>query len=331
MISNVMMLLIEKLAADGRVSEAEAVDVRRAIFPDGAVSRAEAEALFVLNERVGDDDQTWNDCFVEAICDHLMLADQPEGHVTDAGAEWLERRIGGDGVLERRTELELVLKLMEKAQSCPARLHEFARKMVSRAVLEGKGYEGRDPRIVAGQIGEAEVGMIRRVLFASAGAGNIAVTREEAEWLFEIDEATEGHAHVAAWRELFVSAIMNHLFGAGPSSLLNRQAMIDRANWLGKPAFSGGAGGFLSRVLGGVTGGGVQGYMERAQQNDALGGQYAHLKRREVETHVAEALDTAEAAWLVTRMRADGRRTANEQALVDAVKAAKGDGALKSA
>ena len=46
---------------------------------------------------------------------------------------------------------------------------------------------------------------------------------------------------------------------------------------------------------------------------------------------VAEALETSEAAWLVTRIRADGRRTANEQALVEAVKAAKGEDALKSA
>ena len=35
MISNVMMSLIEKLAADGRISADEALDVRRAIFPDG--------------------------------------------------------------------------------------------------------------------------------------------------------------------------------------------------------------------------------------------------------------------------------------------------------
>ena len=45
---------------------------------------------------------------------------------------------------------------------------------------------------------------------------------------------------------------------------------------------------------------------------------------------MAEALDAAEAKWLMDRINADARRTANEQALVDAVKAAKGD-VLKSA
>jgi hypothetical protein len=326
MIPNVMMLLIEKLAADGRISQAEALDVRRAIFPDGAVSRGEAEALFALNERVGGDDPAWNSCFVEAIFDHLTLAEEPKGHVTEEGAAWLENRIHRDAVIELSTELELVMKLCEKAESCPTRIHEMARKLVKRAVLEGKGYEGRDPKLVPGQIGETELSLIRRVLFAAAGAGNVAVMRDEAEWLFEIDEATEGRAHVAGWRDLFVSAVMNHLFAVGPSSLLNRDAMMKRAAWLNKPTSSGGVGGFIARVMEG----GVKGFKEKATQANPIAAQFAHVDRRHVEAHVAEALDTAEAAWLVTRIRADRRRTANEQALVDAVNAAKG-GALKSA
>lgn len=326
MIPNVMMLLIEKLAADGRISQAEALDVRRAIFPDGAVSRGEGEALFALNESVGGDDPAWNACFVEAICDHLMLAEEPKGHVTEEGATWLENRIHRDAVIELSTEIELVMKLCEKAESCPTRIHEMARRLVKRAVLEGKGYEGRDPKLVPGQIGETELALIRSVLFAAAGAGNVAVTRDEAEWLFEIDEATEGRAHVSGWRDLFVSAVMNHLFAVGPSSLLDRDAMMKRAAWLNKPVAKGGIGSFLSRVVAG----GKKGFEEKAKQLNPIEAQFAHVDRRHVEAHVAEALDTAEAAWLVTRIRADRRRTANEQALVDAVNAAKGN-ALKSA
>ncbi|CAN0368723.1 unnamed protein product, partial [Phaeothamnion confervicola] len=297
-----MMMLIEKLAADGRISDTEAVEVRRAIFPDGAVSRAEAEALFHLNERVKGDDPAWDACFVEAICDHLMLADEPQGHVTEEGAYWLETRIGRDGVVEGPTELELVLKLMEKAQSCPTRLHEFARKSALHAIRQN-----------GGTIGEFDLVIIRRVLFAAAGAGNIAITREEAEWLFEIDEATAGNPHVSGWRDLFVSAVMNHLFAAGPSSLLDRDSMLRRANWLNSSP-AGGTGAFLSRLIGRLSDGGVEGYASRAKY-DAAEQQHAYLDQRAVEAHVAEALDTGEAAWLVARMRRDGRRTVNEQAL----------------
>lgn len=325
MIPNVMMALVEKLAADGRISAEEALDVRRAIFPDGAVSRQEAEALFALNERVGGDDPAWNACFVEAICDHLLLAEEPKGHVSDEGAAWLENRIGRDCVLEGPTELALLLNLLEKAESCPVRLSELARVYVGHAVLSGKGYEGRDPALVPGQIGDHELKLIGRVLFAAAGAGNVSVTRDEAEWLFELDAATEGRAHVAGWRDLFVSALMNHLFAAGPSSLLDRDAMMGRAQWL--KAGNGGLGAFFGRIFAG----GREGFVNNVEQANARDAMATHVNKREGEARVAEALDTSEAAWLVTRIRADGRRTANEQALVEAVRAAKGEDALKSA
>ena len=326
MIPNTMLALIEKLAADGRIAAEEALDVRRAVFPDGAVSRGEAEALFNLNDRVGDDDTSWNVCFIEAICDHLTLAQEPQGHVTDEGAAWLESRISHDGVIESVTELELLLKLLERAESCPARLHELARDWVSRAVLAGKGYEGRDHSLVPGQIGETELAMIRRVLFAAAGAGNVAVTREEAEWLFDLDTATEGFAHVAGWRDLFVSAVMNHLFAVGPSALLERGEMMRRASWLDAQG-SGGAGHLLRRTLGRLGGG----HSELLADIMYSGSAAKHVERRQAEATLAEALTTPEAAWLVARIRADSRRTANEQALLDAVKAAKGDELLKSA
>jgi hypothetical protein len=325
MIPNVMMALVEKLAADGRISAEEALDVRRAIFPDGAVSRQEAEALFALNERVGGDDPAWNACFVEAISDHLLLAQEPKGHVTDEGAAWLESRIGRDCVLEGPTELQLLLNLLEKAESCPARLSELARVYVGNAVLSGKGSEGRDPALVPGQIGENELKLISRVLFAAAGAGNVFVTRDEAEWLFDLDAATEGRAHVAGWRDLFVSALMNHLFAAGPSGLLDRDAMLGRAEWL--KTGSGGLGAFFGRIFAG----GREGYLNNVEQPNARDAMDTHMQKRDGQARVAEALETSEAAWLVTRIRADGRRTANEQALVEAVRAAKGEDALKSA
>jgi hypothetical protein len=321
----VLHTLIEKLAADKRISAEEAVEVRRAVFPDGVISRPEAEMLFTLNERVSGDDQAWTDAFVEAICDHLLLGDAPEGHVTEEGAAWLESRIGRDAVLERETELELLLKLLEKAESTPPRLQELARLYVSRAVLEGKGYTGRDPALVPGQIGETELAMIRRALFAVGGAGDVAVTRAEAEWLFDLDAATEGRAHAPGWRDLFVSGVMNHLFAAGPSALLRRDDMMQRARWLNAEHKSG-VGSFLGRVFDG----GYDRFGEKVRQENPVEAMEAHNLEREAQAHVAAALDTDEAAWLVTRIRADRRKTVNEQALLDAVKGVHGE-ALKSA
>jgi hypothetical protein len=328
MIPNTMLALVDKLAEDGRVTGEEALQVRRAVFPDGTVTRGEAEALFILNERVSGDDVAWNACFVEAIGDHLTLATEPQGHVSDEGAAWLESRIARDGVLEGPTELDLVLKLLERADSVPARLQELARSYVTRAVLTGKGYEGRDIALVPGQIGDAELAMIKNVLYASGGAGDLSVTREEAEWLFDLDAATEGRAHVSGWRDVFVSAIMNHLFAAGPSALMDRGDMLRRQSWLRERGKAGGLSWFLKGALQGLRRGDAEFAREKDFDYTAAN---EHHRNRIVETMVADALTTPEAAWLVTRIRADGRRTANEQALADAVNAAKNADVLKSA
>ncbi len=77
--------------------------------------------------------------------------------------------------------------------------------------------------------------------------GASPLTRDEAEWLFDLDTAAKGYAHVTGWRDLFVSAIMNHLFAAGPSDRLERGAMLRRTAWLKAPEQ--GIGAFFARAF----------------------------------------------------------------------------------
>ena len=84
-------------------------------------------------------------------------------------------------------------------------------------MLAGEGYEGRDAKLVPGQIGETELQLIRRVLFAAGGAGNLGDARR-GRMAVRVGCGDEGKAHVAGWRELFISGVMNHLFAAGSSS-----------------------------------------------------------------------------------------------------------------
>ena len=104
--------------------------------------------------------------------------------------------------------------------------------------------------------------------------------------------------------------------------------MLRRQSWLRERGKTGGIGWFLNGALQGLR----KGEAEVARDVD-YGYVVAneHNERRAVEAGIAEALTTPEAAWLVTRIRADGRRTANEQALVEAVNAAKNVDVLKSA
>ncbi len=316
--SDILNALTEALSTDGRVTEAETLAVRRAIFADGAVSRAEAEMLFDLNERCEGDDPAWNACFVEAICDHLLLGAAPEGHVTDADARWLLDRIERDGQLEGPTELELLARLCEKAESCPPVLIRLARHSVQRAIIDGHGYHGRDPSTAPGAIGPAEVTLIRRALYA----GDAFVSREEAEWLFELDEATHGAPSDAGWPQLFVAAILNHLRAPAPSALLDRNAMIGRAERLTQP--TGGVLGVFARMLSS----GSDSYWSAIRQRDV---QKEHLAAREQAAIDADKIEASETGWLFERIARDGRRTPNEAALLEAIRAEAGRAELAGA
>ena len=52
--------------------------------------------------------------------------------------------------------------------------------------------------------------LIRRYLFAAGGDGNVAVTRREAELLFDINDALPDGPEAPEWTALFVQGIVNH-------------------------------------------------------------------------------------------------------------------------
>jgi hypothetical protein len=317
MIPAPLLQMAEIYAADGRVMPDEAAKLRASLFPDGAVTRAEAEALFVLNDRVADDDLDWRRAFAEAVADHLIDGGEPRGHVTEEGASWLESRIAADGQLKRGTELEVVLKALERAESAPAHLARLARDYVGRAVLAQEDIVGGNRDRVPGQIKACEVALIRRVLHASAASGGVWVTREEAEWLFSLDEATLGYAHDPAWQDVFVKGMLNHLFAPAPDALHDRDASMKRDAWLSEAAPAN-PGKFWARAFAG----GVSGFGKRVRQPGAIDAMADHYAGRVEAAVAAEAFDLAEATYVSVRVRKDGRRSPNEQALLAAIKEA---------
>ena len=59
--------------------------------------------------------------------------------------------------------------------------------------------------------------MIRRLIYGSGSQRGIAVSRAEAEFLFELNRATAGADNDPAWRDLFVKAITMHVLYGGDS------------------------------------------------------------------------------------------------------------------
>ena len=89
-------------------------------------------------------------------------------------------------------ELELLVKVLETAKFSTEGLVSFALDQVSHAVIEGEGPLVRGGDLVPGVIGEAEVDLLRRILYAFGGDGNVGITRSEAEVLFTLNDATAG-------------------------------------------------------------------------------------------------------------------------------------------
>ena len=191
------------------VSADELRSLRAQVWADGSVSAPEAEKLFAINRSV-EPSPDWTNFFVEAICEFMLSQGEPRGYVTEDEATWLIRQISSDGRIETRAELELVVKLLDHADYAPGSLRRFALGSIEQTILTGVG-PTRDGPAKPACIDAAEVGLIRRLIFAPAGDGPAKVSAAEAEMLFRLKDATLGQDNSPEWKKLFVQGVANHL------------------------------------------------------------------------------------------------------------------------
>ena len=152
---------------------------------------------------------------------------------------------------------------------------------------------------------------IRRILFAFGGDGNIAVTRDEAEVLFDINDASATAENDPAWNDLFVKAIANFMMAASGYQAPSRQEALRREDWLDEPSARR-LGGFFSRM----AAGGLRGALNAYRQPDMEQAWAARNKSMEAAIKSAETISAEEAEWLARRMGRDGTFHENEKALL---------------
>jgi hypothetical protein len=306
---------IAEIKARGSIKDADVLKVRRNYYDDGIITPEEADAIFALNDACPVQDPAWADCFIETITDYLVEQAEPHGYLTAENAQWLIDRIAGDGRVETKTELELLVNVLDKARWAPQSLVRFALEQVRTAVIDGTGPLRSGKTLEPGRVCEAEVDLMRRILYSFGGDGNIAVTRPEAEVLFDIDEATAAADNHPAWTDLFVKAIASCVMAASgyaspPREVaLARDAWLDRRGDLSLEAMLGGMGAGLNGLFGG--------YREQTEEEQAI----ARLTQQKIEIVTHEAVTAAEAAWLAERIGRDGKLTPNERALLTFLKA----------
>lgn len=295
--------LAQALASVGQGGYVAAKDVtllRQSVFKDGIVSADELDALFALGERAPEGDADWAHFFAEAAADFYLREQEPHGYLTDDEFRTLRARVSRDGAGASALELGLLIKLLETAKQTPDAMSDFVGEQIKSCVAGKKG----GPRVSA-----QDAVLIRRFIFAVGGAGNVAVTRREAELLFDIADMTSGAKNDAAWTELFVKAVANHLMahiGYEPPSLEEASAsqafMSDNSVNVGR---------FFQRMIQGSLSGLRPAEPATQAQKNA---------ERAVAAAAAERINETEADWVAERIGRDGALHPAERALIEHLK-----------
>jgi len=306
-----LQAMVAMIAEGGRIGADEVLALRRVIYgEDGLVARGEAQDLFRLDRLCQDKAPEWTELFVEAISDFVVFQEKPRGHVSAESATWLVQMISEDGVVDSRTELEMVVAVLEKAKSSPEQLSAFALGQVALAVTAGEGPLAKGRALSPGMIGADEVELMRRILFAFGGDGNVAISRSEADMLLKVNDHTVEEMNDPAWNELFVKAIANFVLSASGYEPPSREEALRREMFFddSEPDL----GGFFGRMLAG----GLSGVLN-AYEKSGVEAEWEETNRRREETY--GRVDAGEARWLAEKF---GNRLLhdNERAVLSFIK-----------
>ncbi|MBV9884422.1 MAG: hypothetical protein JO276_15540 [Sphingomonadaceae bacterium] len=287
------------------ISADDVLALRRAVWPDGAVSEAEASALFDLNRAAKDVGPEWRVFFIEAITEYVVNQRAPRGYVDEAAARWLIGEIEQDGAAATPTDVELVVKILETALNGPETLKRWALGRIEAAVLTGEG-PTRDGAPRPNVIDEAEVALLRRIVFAAGGEGACTVGADEAELLWRLKDACLDSDNAPGWKTLFVQALGNHLMAYNSYRPLAREEAARLDAFIGDHHSS--VLGFFARMGRAGPAAGVRDLLHPDRETSAA----AH----DEAVRAAGAVTGSEQAWLDAHLDADHKRDSYEEALL---------------
>lgn len=295
------------VGADGYVTANEVLFLRRTVFEDGVVNTEELDAIFALGERAPDGDPEWLQFFAEAVSDYYLREEEPQGYLTPEEFASLQVRITQNDGHANALERCLLVKLMETVVRTPPEMARFTGEQFKQAILkkpEGPLVEKEDAML------------LRRYLFAAGGDGHVAITRAEAELLFDINDAVQTANNSPAWTELFVQGVVNHLMAHLGYTAPSREEAFRRNAWAKDQTPN--VGGFFKRMLSGGLGA-----VKDAYSQDSL--HEEHNARRDEDAAIAAQVTQSEADWLAGRIGRDGAFDNNELQLIEKMRELEND------
>jgi len=297
--------IARQAAADRAITPEEILELRRAGWADGRMTREEAEALFTAQDTIAAPCAQWTDFFVEAIRNFVLEGSEPRGFASEDEARWLIAQIENDGRICSMVELELLVQLVEKSQDVPLVLKDYILDVIEEEVLTGTGPTRCGGALSDAHVTSAEAQIMRRVIFGQASDRPAGVSRKEAEMLFRIKDAVAGHDNDPEFQRLFVQGVGNYLMGFTSAS-----AQISRERALEMEAFLADNKANIGRFMG---------RMAQSAPNafgKVFGRKGVQPSRFEQDAQAA-AITDGEQAWLDAQIAANGEVDAFDQALLE--------------
>ncbi|MCJ2179939.1 hypothetical protein [Novosphingobium album (ex Hu et al. 2023)] len=298
--------IAEQALADGVICAGDVLALRRAGWANGQIDPDQADVIFAINHKLNHPSAEWTDFFVEAIGEYVVNQLEPCGYITEANGDWLIAHIEHDGRLHSLTELELLVRVFEKATQVPEALRAYALAQIEQTVLTGEGPTRCGGELGKGNVTDAEARIMRRVLFASGSERPAGVSRREAELLFRIKDETLAGTNAPEWKRLFVQGVGNYLQGFTLHSPLSRERAAQLESFMNDNSSS--VGRFMVRA------GRAIGTPNRAG---------VVFGRKQAPVHLETLVETArqvtqdEKVWLEERIEANGQVDEYDQALLE--------------
>lgn len=299
---------VEEICRRGNVRDTDVTTLRRALDRDVRRTTHDADALFRIHDCCRVRDPAWAEFFIETVTDFIVRETEPSGYLTSEQGAWLIGHLAPSGRIETKTELDLLLNVIDKARWAPESLVRFALEQIRAAVVSGKGPLRCGTRLEPGSIIAAEVEWLREIFFTFGGEGNVPITRTEGELLFAIDAAIVDPRKCQAWVELFAQAGANAILSASGYGIASREEALRRSRLLRdrEPDVE---------VLAALLSSGPDGVLGRYRPLSTDEAALAKLERQRIGIITQERVSACEFEWLTGLLRG-GNKSMVESALI---------------
>lgn len=308
--------VLDDAVRDGAISADRVRAIRAALYGDGAAVGDAFLLLYEADNKRERPSPEWSALFVEAALDVALRETPPQGYFPPDKAERVMAAIGDKRELRVDTVLEALVAIVEKAERVPPDFSAFVLRKLKEAVIYSDGVTARGERLTPGAVGAPDLKLIQRVVWGAGEEGRLAVSRAEAEALFDIADATTGANNCPEWDDFFAGAVGNYLIGATGRQAPSRE----QAFQLWETDYKANALGLLGRVFTRareMSPADIKGDMLRHRLSHEMDARIAaDNAARDAAIEQAETLSGEKAEWIVDRIRRNSVMSAPESALM---------------